>query len=410
MMVVGEGISKRRFFTVLVMAKHDFSDFYQKLKLINLRLKEANLPVSIARKGASLYARATLPPPPASDKAAPYQQHLKLGMKANLQALKRAEATTTKIGAALLLKEFRWSDYGRGDKQPAKQTAAAWCKAFEVHYFESTERNPTTEGSFKNDYLAYLKRLPQDQALTRERLEGVIKATKPNSCQRAKSCSTFKRFGLFAGIDVTFIDKALRGTYSPFKTAPRDLPSAQVIVEWWSKIPNRGWRWVYGMLATYGLRPHEVFHLDTQELERGGLLIKVLDGTKTGYREVCPLYPEWVEQLGLRQKQLPNVTGKTNSAWGKRVTQAFRRYHIPFPAYNLRHCYAVRCIEFDINVSIAARWLGHSVLIHTRTYQAWLSQAVEQAAFERALNRPNRPQPPLVQGLEQPESAPPTAA
>ncbi len=410
MMVVGEGISKRRFFTVLAMAKHDFSDFDLKLKLINLRLKEANLPVSIARKGASLYARATLPPPPASDKAAPYQQHLRLELKANLQALKRAEATATKIGAALLLKEFRWSDYGRGDKQPAKQTVAAWCKAFEVHYFESTERNPTTEATFKRNYFAYLKRLPQNQALTWESLERVIKATQPNSSERARSCSALKRFGLFAGINVSFMNEKLRGTYSSFKTAPRDLPSAQLIVEWWSKIPNRDWRWVYGMLATYGLRPHEVFQLDTQALEQGGVIIKVLDGTKTGYREVRPLYPEWVEQLGLRQKHLPNVTGQTNQALGKRVGGAFYRYHLPFPAYNLRHCYAVRCMEFDINVSIAARWLGHSVLIHTRTYQAWLSQAVEQAAFERALNRPNRPQPPLVQGLEQPESAPPTAA
>jgi len=392
------------------MAKHDFSDFDQKLKLVNLRLKGANLPVSLTRKGSSLYARGTYPPPPDSDKSAPHQQHLRLELKANLLALKPAEALAHKIGAALLLKEFRWSDYGRGDKKPDKQTVAAWCKAFEVAYFEATERNPTTERSFKKNYLAHLKRLPQAQTLTQESLERVIKATKPNSAQRARSCSALKRFGLFAGIDVSFIDKKLRGTYSHFKTAPRDLPSAQLIVEWWSKIPHRGWRWVYGMLATYGLRPHEVFHLDIQELERGGLIIKVLDGTKTGYREVRPLYPEWVEQLNLRQKQLPNVTGRTNSALGHRVGVTFHRYHIPFPAYNLRHCYAVRCIEFDINVSLAARWLGHSVLIHTRTYQAWLSQAVEQAAFERALNSPNRPLPPLVQDLEQPESEPPMAA
>src|SRR5579883_78044 len=407
MTVIKQVISERRFSTFLPMAKHDFSDFDQKLKLVNLRLKRANLPVSLTRKGSSLYARATLPPPPDSDKSVPHQQHLKLGMKANLLALKQAEAIATKIGAALLLKEFRWSDYGRGDKKPDKQTAAAWCKAFEVHYFESTERNPTTEESFKSNYLAFLKRLPQDQALTRESLERVIKATQPNSCQRARSCSALKRFGLVAGIDVSFINKKLKGTYSPFKSAPRDLPSAQLIVECWSQIPHRDWRWIYGMLATYGLRPHEVFHLDTQELERGGLIIKVLDETKTGYREVRPLYPEWVEQLGLRQKQLPNVTGKTNSALGSRVSSAFRLYHIPFPAYNLRHCYAVRCIEFDINVSLAARWMGHSVLIQTRTYKAWLSQAVEQSVFERALNSPNRPQPPLVQGLEQPQSESP---
>ena len=387
------------------MTKHDFSDFDGKLKLTNLKLKGAQLPVSLTRKGSSLYARATLPPPPDSHKSLPHQQHLKLGMKANLLALKQAEAIAKKIGAAVLLKEFRWSDYGRGNKKPDKQTAAAWCKAFEVHYFEETQRNPTTEESFKTLYLDYLKRLPQAQALTRESLERVIKATQPNSCQRAKICIAFKRFGLFAGIDISFINEKLKGTYSAFKTAPRDLPSAQVIVDWWSKIPNRGWRWVYGMLATYGLRPHEVFHLDTQELEQGGLILKVLDETKTGYREVRPLYPEWVEQLGLRHKQLPNVTGKTNKALGHRVGDAFLRYHIPFPPYNLRHSYAVRCIEFHfINTSLAARWMGHSEQIHTRIYQAWISPEIEQAAFERALKSPNRPQPPLLGELKPPES------
>ena len=229
------------------MTKHDFSDFDGKLKLTNLRLKGAILPVSLTRKGSSLYVRATLPPPPDSDKSLPHQQHLKLGMKANLLALKQAEAIAKKIGAAVLLKEFRWSDYGRGDKKPDKQTAAAWCKAFEVHYFEATERNPTTEETFKTLYLDYLKRLPQTQVLTREGLERTIKATQPNSCQRAAICIAFKRFGLFAGIDIIFITKVLKGTYSSFKTAPRDLPSAQVIVDWWSKIPNRGWRWVYGV-------------------------------------------------------------------------------------------------------------------------------------------------------------------
>ena len=387
------------------MTKHDFSDFDGKLKLTNLRLKGAILPVSLTRKGSSLYVRATLPPPPDSDKSLPHQQHLKLGMKANLLALKQAEAIAKKIGAAVLLKEFRWSDYGRGDKKPDKQTAAAWCKAFEVHYFEATERNPTTEETFKTLYLDYLKRLPQTQVLTREGLERTIKATQPNSCQRAAICIAFKRFGLFAGIDIIFITKVLKGTYSSFKTAPRDLPSAQVIVDWWSKIPNRGWRWVYGMIATYGLRPHEVFHLDTQELERGGRVLKVLDETKTGYREIYPLYPEWVEQLGLRHKQLPNVTGKTNKALGHRVGDAFLRYHIPFPPYNLRHSYAVRCIEFHfINTSLAARWMGHSEQIHTRIYQAWISPEIEQASFERALKSPNRPQPPLLGELKPPES------
>uniref|UniRef100_UPI001CFE5416 hypothetical protein n=1 Tax=Microseira wollei TaxID=467598 RepID=UPI001CFE5416 len=29
-----------------------------------------------------------------------------------------------------------------------------------------------------------------------------------------------------------------------------------------TRITNRAWQWVYGMLAVYGLRPHEIFNLD----------------------------------------------------------------------------------------------------------------------------------------------------
>jgi integrase len=383
------------------MTSPDFSDFDQKLKQVNLRLKGANIGVTLERKGGSLYARATLPPAPDSPKTSPHQQHLRLALRANLAALKQAEAMAKKIGAALDLKEFTWADYARAKNKPANQTVADWCMSFEVDYFEEKERNATTEHSFKAGYGTYLKRLPQNQALTKASLERTIKTTKPNSYSRSRICSAFKRFGKFAGIDISFINKDLAGDYSPFKPAPRVLPSDELLVECLHKISNPKWRWVYALLATYGLRPHEIFHVDTQELEQGGYTLKVLENTKTGYREVQPLYPEWVDQFGLRQKQLPNCTGKTNRLLGKSVSEAFRRYKIPFPPYNLRHRYAVRCIEFDINVALAARWMGHSVLVHTKTYQLGLSRVVEQRAFERALSNPNRPHPPAVQMVNQ---------
>ena len=335
-----------------------------------------------------------MPPKPNSDRTSPYQQHLSLKVKANPEGLKRAEAQAKKVGAALDLKDFDWADYLEIKPKLNNQTVGDWIAAFEADYFEHQERTPTTESSFKLGYYHYLKRLPQNKVLTGQVLERVIKATKLNSCSRSKICKAFKRFGKFAGIDIGFIDKKLRGTYSTNRPAPRELPSDELIVEAFSKIPNPRWRWVYGVLATYALRPHEAFHLDTENLEQGGYILKVLENTKTGYREVPPLHPEWVDQFGLRQKQLPGVTCKNNTDFGRRVGNAFRRYHLPFPPYHLRHCYAIRCIRFQVNVTLAARWMGHSVAIHTIIYQAHLSKGIEQEAFERAINDPNRPQPP----------------
>ena len=376
------------------MAKKGFSDFDHKLKHVNLRLKAANIRPRIECKGDSLYLRATLPPKPNSDRTSPYQQHLSLKVKANPEGLKRAEAQAKKVGAALDLKDFDWADYLEIKPKLNNQTVGDWIAAFEADYFEHQERTPTTESSFKLGYYHYLKRLPQNKVLTGQVLERVIKATKLNSCSRSKICKAFKRFGKFAGIDIGFIDKKLRGTYSTNRPAPRELPSDELIVEFFSKIPNPRWRWVYGVIATYALRPHEAFHLDTENLEQGGYILKVLENTKTGYREVPPLHPEWVDQFGLRQKQLPSVTGKNNLAFGSRVSRAFRRYHLPFPPYHLRHCYAIRCIRFQVRETLAARWMDHSVAMHTTIYQAHLSKPIEQEAFERAINDPNRPQPP----------------
>ncbi|MBD1865573.1 MULTISPECIES: site-specific integrase [Trichocoleus] len=372
-------------------------EFKEKLQQLNHKLKQANIRVRVVLKGNSLYARATLPPKPNSKKSQPHQQDVTLNLKANPEGLRRAEAVTKKIGAAIELKEFLWTDYSQPTAQKAAlKTTAEWWTAFETNYFEHHKRTATTEDSFKNRYRDYVKRLPQDQELTQERLERAIKVTEPDSCTRSRICFAYKALGEFAGIDVTFINKALRGKYSSSKPAYRALPSDTEIMEWFEKIPNLDWRWVYGMLATYGLRPHEVFHLDTSELEQGGIVVKVLPSTKTGYREVQPLYPEWIEQFNLREKRLPKVTGKCNRALGKRVTGAFRAYKTPFPSYNLRHCYAIRCIEFNIAVAIAACLMGHGVLEHTRTYQAWLSKVMQQEMFGRAMNSPTRPQPPKL--------------
>jgi len=381
------------------MTTDHFEDFDAKLKLCNQRLTAASIRAKVARKGHSLYLRATLPPKPEAKCSKPHQQHIPLDLKTTPEGLRRAEAEAKKVGAALDLKEFNWANYSlRAATKTEPQTVADWLAAFEVSCFADRKRTPTIEQSFESTYYDYLKRLPQAQLLTAAVLERGIKATEPDSYTRRAICFAYKSFGAFAGIDVSFINKKLRGKYSSRKPAPRALPTDEMIVAMFFQIPNLNWRWVYGMMAVFGLRPHEVFHVDTQDLEQGGMVLKVLNDTKTGYREVLPLHPEWIDQFDLRHKRFPNiqVIGKCNQALGAKISNNFRRYKVPFPPYNLRHSYAVRCVAFGIHVSLAARWMGHSVAIHTDTYHQWISAATEQAAFERSMQNPNRPKPPVV--------------
>jgi integrase len=166
-------------------------------------------------------------------------------------------------------------------------------------------------------------------------------------------------------------------------------------VKAFNQMQNPSWRWVYGILATYGLRNHEVFHLDIDSLKDADGIIKILAG-KTGGRTVCPIYPEWIDQFNLREPCVPKVSGKTNSALGARVTQSFKRAKMPFDPYDLRHAWAVRSIEFGMDVSLAAQQMGHSLSVHSELYHAWISESRHRQVFHRLMERDDRPKPPLV--------------
>jgi integrase len=138
-----------------------------------------------------------------------------------------------------------------------------------------------------------------------------------------------------------------------------------------------------------GLRNHEIFHLDCSKLP----LLIVKDGTKTGYHRVHPFYPEWFDAWNLADVQVPSCTGKNNSALGNRVTHALKRYELPFQPYDLRHAWAVRTIAFKVPTTLAARMMGHSVDVHEKIYQQWITEDFEAQVIQRLMegDRPLAP-------------------
>lgn len=120
-------------------------------------------------------------------------------------------------------------------------------------------------------------------------------------------------------------------------------------------------------------------------------MIQVLPTTKTGSHDVWAFYPEWIEEFDLETVCLPaietDLTKTTLQTVGQRVTAQFRRYGVPFSPYDLRHAWAVRTIHFGLSDTVAARMMGHSVAVHTRTYHQWISRRDQQQAVEAALKR-----------------------
>ncbi|HAJ63153.1 MAG TPA: hypothetical protein DCP31_31235, partial [Cyanobacteria bacterium UBA8543] len=109
---------------------------------------------------------------------------------------------------------------------------------------------------------------------------------------------------------------------------------------------------------------------------------------------VWPFPLEWWERWQLWDVYLPAVTGQCNADYGRRVQQFFKRSGIPFRPYDLRHAWAVRTLEYGLDLTLAAQQMGHSVAIHTCVYHHWISEKHHQRAFDALMSKPNRPAVP----------------
>ncbi len=355
----------------------------------NGRLKSANIGVKIEKHGNRLFLRATLPPKPDSSKRQLHQQRIALGIYANPKGVATAEKEAFKIGGQLALREFSWLPYLKAPSKKEK-TIADWIQELEKNYFHRRERTEKSQSTWDDDYQKVYKQLPGDKPLSKELLLELILATKPDSRTRKRYCSALGALAKFAGIE--FNAKDYRGSYTPTKVSPRDIPTDTAIAQQFFQIKNDGWRWAFGILATFGLRPHELFHLDLEQFE--GNIITILEG-KTGSRQAWAIYPEWVKAFEVHNVQLPQCTGKNNSDLGHRVTNAFKRENVPFNPMDLRHAWAIRSLEFGLDLSLAAQQMGHSVKVHSDIYHHWISERHHQRAYDLLVNRRDRPSAPL---------------
>jgi integrase len=191
----------------------------------------------------------------------------------------------------------------------------------------------------------------------------------------------YGRLAKFASIDVNMAQ--YRGSYTPAAVNPRDLPSEETIVAMIEAMDNPQWRLAIALMATYGLRDHEIFYADLGALQSPPGVCTVLDG-KTGWRQVWPYPPDWWERFCRGHQRLPLLTAKRNSDYGTKVAQFFKRRKLPMVPYDLRHAWAARTAVYGLDPAIAAKMMGHDLSVHTRVYHQFLSAASMQAAWLRS--------------------------
>jgi integrase len=373
------------------------------LAAVNMRLKAAQIGLKIDRRGDKLSLRGTLPPRPDSPKLRPSQQRIPLGLPATKAGLKQIEKVAKVIAAQLIENTFSWQDY-LGPVAGLKRMGAdlpMQIAAFEQHFYqvrEGSDRPASIKTTWEKAYVPYLRKL-QAMALQHpsfslsEAIYATVQSTPANSRSRQVCCTALDALAEFLNAPLPTPLKSFWGNYGNSKTQVRRLPTDEEILSAYQAIPNPAWQFVFGIMATYGLRNHEVFFCDYAMLAGGDAeaAIEVLAQTKTGQHDVWPFYPEWIDAFNLRKINLPKIntdlTSTTLQLVGQQVSQQFKRYNVPFNPYDLRHAWAVRTVHLGLPDTVSARMMGHSVAIHNRTYHRWISRRDQQAAVRAVLSR-----------------------
>jgi len=380
----------------------------------NALLAASGVALRLERRGQRLGLRGPLPCRRGSGRQ--LVQRLSLGLNADAGGLEQAKASLRKLLQQLQQQRFTWSQWGAAitPATPAAPASASQPLAlaqalerFEGQFQADPRRRRNPSGSrttWSAAYLPYLRRLRRlaeattpPGALSAALLEQVLESYPLASRGRQQCGTALAALAKAEGLALPADWGERAGGYGLHAAQFRQLPSDRQILAWIERIPNPGWRLAYGLMAAYGLRNHEVFFSDLSALAPGGdRVIRVLPTSKTGEHQVWPFQPEWVEhfdleRLGEARELLPPVCTDlrrtTLQQVGRRVAEQFRRYGLPLTPYDLRHAWAVRTIHIGLPDTVAARMMGHSVAIHTRTYHHWITRRDQQQAVDAALAR-----------------------
>ena len=369
----------------------------------------------IERRGERLGLRGPLPG--RGDGTGFTMQRISLGLPASEAGLAEAGRQLRQVLAELQRQQFDWQRWGRPSRPPANGAADPGAtrpcsgleqqlERFEQAFFADPTRRRNPAGSrttWTAAYRPYLRRLVRTasagdaQRATPTLLDQVLESYPLGSRSRQQCGTALAALAQHLELPLP-ADWRQRATgYGLHRAQFRQLPSDGQILQLLEQIPNPAWRLAYGLMATYGLRNHEVFFCDLSALAPGGdQVIRVLPTSKTGEHQVWPFQPEWVERfelerLGRDPGLLPAVRTDlrhtTLQQAGRRLAEQFRRYDLPITPYDLRHAWAVRTIHVGLPDTVAARMMGHSVAIHTRTYHHWITRRDQQQAVDAALAR-----------------------
>lgn len=346
-----------------------------RLEQANDRLRPLAIQLIVrGKKTQYLSARATLPNKTGEGRS---QQMVALRLPFTPAGINRAETIARKIASDRDLGLFQWENYLFKEPE-TEETTPNHVEAIDRFRLDYLARGGRPE-TWQKEYQRFYDKL---EGLSEENLKAVIFATTSNTRNRKRvvvACNALSNF-----LKLGFSFSEYRGDYSPYNSiVQRDIPTDEAIEAAYETIPNPSWQWVYGMLAAYGLRNHELFRLNLNDWP----LVQVKVETKTAFHDVLPCPKRWLERWALQNFNLPPLNlDRSNQALGEAITRQFDRYKLPFRPYDLRHAWAIRTLRHGWPIELSSRMMGHGVDVHQKVYQKWITREAIVKIYEKLMD------------------------
>jgi integrase len=367
------------------------------------------------------------------------------GLLLSYKGIQEAERIAELVTSQLVAGTFTWDWYNDLiGKDTTQATRVLTCKEmleeYKKYYFKQRKDNKTVEASWYKECRQIEEVFANsDNPLSLSLIRQVVDLTENNTAARTQSLNGLVSFlKYFDNDDYKAVIKQYKENNKP-KSKKRNVPSQRRIIEVYrdgftphpstpKAILHRypQWQFLYGLLATYGLRVHEAWNIanwDSPVTLRNGdwvtvgigedndisvqrqagdiVIPAILDpknsehilcvkhDTKTGYRMAMPISPEghdWVEEFNLIQPfNLPDIKNPLSKRGDSKcfyicsndTSKWFARHEYGFTPHDLRHAYNHRGHQLGYNPKTLADSLGHSMQMNGSNYLRYMSDEVK---------------------------------
>jgi len=289
-----------------------------------------------------------------------------------------ANQRTARKRLALLEKQLETDsfDWSYWLPEHLQSSGITWSEGIRRLHHKKVILGRTSEATWKINYMGRLRQIPGTQLITSRSIEDALLKYERSQCSYKELYYLLKHIATLVGVPFPAVPLP---TYDQ-KGAP-EVPNDAEILAWIEAAPEPS-AWYFAMMATYGLRPHEI---ETARFVGDGRL-EVADDTKTGARIVIPLPPAWLKRFELTRVR----RRRGSSDLARHLWRETRKLGLLWKPYALRHAYAARLWRLggsELDLFTAARLMGHSIERHVRTYRAHIDPNVIAAAAEDAIAR-----------------------